>query len=144
MKRILQVVLLVAIVFSANSAFSQKKFVKNHCLPVLEPFVYNGQLNSAMLAEGDVAELLLTFYSGQDYRLLICSQEVLENVEFKLFDTNKNLIFSNKDHDFINYWDFTSNTTQQLVVRVKVPKQENETDIVQSGYVSILVGFKEQ
>ncbi|RLD49549.1 MAG: hypothetical protein DRI94_11025, partial [Bacteroidetes bacterium] len=123
--------------------YSQKRFVKNKCLPVLKPFVYNGQLNSANLAEGDIAELLLTFCGGQNYRILICSPEVLGNVEFKLFDTNKNLIFSNKDHDYINYWDFTSNTTQQLVVRVKVPKQEDSGDIKQSGYVSILVGFKE-
>ncbi len=135
------IVLILAISFT--NVYSQKRFVKNKCLPVLKPFVYNGQLNSANLAEGDIAELLLTFYGGQDYRILVCSQEVLGNVEFKLFDTNKNLIFSNKDHDYINYWDFTSNTTQQLVVRVKVPKQEDSGDIKQSGYVSILVGFKE-
>jgi len=135
------IVLILAISFT--NVYSQKRFVKTKCLPVLKPFVYNGQLNSANLAEGDIAELLLTFYGGQDYRILVCSQEVLGNVEFKLFDTNKNLIFSNKDHDYINYWDFTSNTTQQLVVRVKVPKQEDSGDIKQSGYVSILVGFKE-
>ncbi len=143
MKRILQVVLLITIIFSVNSVYAQKKFVKNHCLPVLAPFVYNGQLNTATLSEGEVAELVLTFYSGQDYRVLVCAQEVLDSVEFKLFDTNENLIFSNADHDFINYWDFTSNSTQQLVVRVIVPKQEIKSEIIQSGYVSILVGFKE-
>lgn len=141
--KISRTLITIILILSISNVFSQKRFVKNKCLPVLKPFVYNGQLNSANLAEGDVAELMLTFYAGQDYRLLICSQEVLGNVEFKLFDTNKNLIFSNRDHDYINYWDFTSNTTQQLIVRVKVPKLEDSGEIKQSGYVSILVGFKE-
>lgn len=141
--KISRTLITIILILSISNVFSQKRFVKNKCLPVLKPYVYNGQLNSANLAEGDVAELMLTFYAGQDYRLLICSQEVLGNVEFKLFDTNKNLIFSNRDHDYINYWDFTSNTTQQLIVRVKVPKLEDSGEIKQSGYVSILVGFKE-
>ncbi len=140
--KINKLLILLILTISFSGVYSQKRFVRNKCLPVLKPYVYNGQLNSANLAEGDIAELLLTFYAGQDYRILVCSQEVLGNVEFKLFDTNKNLIFSNKDHDYINYWDFTSNTTQQLIVRVKVPKQE-DSEIKQSGYVSILVGFKE-
>ena len=143
MMKISRIFIVLILALSISNVYSQKRFVKTKCLPVLKPYVYNGQLNSANLAEGDVAELLLTFYGGQDYRILVCSQEILGNVEFKLFDTNKNLIFSNKDHDYINFWDFTSNTTQQLIVRVKVPKQEVESEIPLSGYVSILVGFKE-
>jgi hypothetical protein len=120
-----------------------KGFTKKECLPGLKPYVYNGQLNSAVLNEGDVAELLLTFYGGQDYRIYVCSQEMLGNIEFKLLDTDRNPIFFNKDHDYVKYWDFKSNSTQQLIVQVRVPQGLSKTDIVQSGCVSILVGFKE-
>ena len=120
-----------------------KGFTKKEFLPGLKPYVYNGQLNSAVLNEGDVAELLLTFYGGQDYRLYVCSQEALGNVEFKLLDTDRNPIFYNKDHDYVKFWDFKSNGTQQLIVQVRVPNSETQSDIVQSGCVSILVGFKE-
>ena len=120
-----------------------KGFTKKECLPELKPFVYNGQLNSAVLNEGDVAELLLTFYNGQDYRVFVCSQPILGNVEFRLLDTDRNVIFYNKDHDFIKFWDFKSNSTQQLIVQVRVPTGESRSEIVQSGCVSILVGFKE-
>lgn len=133
--------LLICIPFFANSQC--KGFTKKECLPGIKPFVYNGQLNSAVLNEGDVAELLLTFYSGQDYRIFVCSQETLGNVEFKLIDTDRNTMFYNKDHDFVKFWDFKSNATQQLIVQVRVPQNDAVSDIIQSGCVSILVGFKE-
>ena len=136
---ILALVIALPVVVNAQC----KGFTKKECLPAIKPFVYNGQLNSAVLNEGDVAELLLTFYSGQDYRIYVCSQELLGNVEFKLLDTDRNTIFYNKDHDFVKFWDFKSNATQQLIVQVRIPASETQTEIVQSGCVSILVGFKE-
>jgi len=120
-----------------------KKFVKNNCLPDLEPYIYNGQLNSAVFQEGDIAEVYLTFYSGQENRLLICSQEILGNVEFRVLDLDGNVLFHNKDHDFVKFWDFSSNTTQQLSVQVKIPQGESVGGMVQSGCIAILVGFKE-
>ena len=120
-----------------------KSFTKKTCLPNLEPYIYNGQLNSAVLSEGDVAELLLTFYGGQEYRINICSHELLGDILFQVFDTEKTLLFDNKDKELTNTWDFTSNSTQQLIVRVTVPEEKNRSGMVQSGCVSILVGFKE-
>ena len=147
MKKLLNIFLFVAILTSLPLlSFTQcKGFTKKHCLPALEPYLYNGQLNSAILNEGDVAELLLTFYGGQEYRILVCSQDMLGTVEFKLFDTERNEIFSNKEHDLVNVWDFNANSTQQLIVQVKVPApiEDSKTEIVNSGCVSILVGFKE-
>jgi hypothetical protein len=145
MKRVSGFILVLALLAGlTQSGFSQcKGFTKKECLPKIKPYVYNGQLNSAILNEGDVAELLLTFYAGQDYRVFVCNQEILGKVEFKLMDTNHNPIFSNKDNDFVEYWDFKSNSTQQLIIQVKVPQGESNSNIVQSGCVSILVGFKE-
>lgn len=146
MKRALKILALVALIAAFPiTGFSQcKGFTKKQCLPVLEPYLYNGQLNSAVLSEGDVAELLLTFYGGQDYRILVCTQEMLGKIEFKLLDTERNEIFYNKEHDFTNNWDFNANSTQQLIVQVIVPPGEKKSDIVNSGCVSILIGFKEK
>lgn len=118
-----------------------KTFTKNKCKPLLSPYIYNGQLNSAILSEGDFAELILTFYSNQEYRIVICSEESLGKVTFKLSDLNGNEIFSNKDYNFKNYWDFSTNTTQQLRVEVSVPDSKNKEEITKTGCVSILVGF---
>jgi hypothetical protein len=133
----------MAIVFPFIVNAQCKGFTKKECMPSLKPYVYNGQLNSAVLNEGDVAELLLTFYSGQDYRIFVCAQDMLGNIEFKLLDTDRNTIFYNKDHDLVKFWDFKSNSTQQLIVQVRVPVAEVKSEIVQSGCVSILAGFKE-
>ncbi|MFH2143574.1 MAG: hypothetical protein ABIJ97_14200 [Bacteroidota bacterium] len=145
MKNIFRSVVLL-LVFVGISFFADaqcKSFTKKNCLTDIEPYVYDGQLNSAILTEGDVAELILTLYGGQDYRILVCGQDVLGDIEFNLFDTNRNLIFSNKDHDFVKSWDFKSNSTQQLIVQVIVPKQESNIDMLHNGCVSILKGFKE-
>jgi hypothetical protein len=143
MKKLLTSILLLAFVFVfSTDSFSQcKGFTKKECLPVLDPYIYNGQLNSALLNEGDVAELLLTFYGNQEYRLLICSQEILGDVEFSLLDKDRNLIFTNKDHNYVDMWDFTSTSTQQLIVEVVIPESTNEGGDIVSGCVSILVGF---
>lgn len=97
----------------------------------------------AVLNSGEVAELVVTFYKDQDYRLFVCSQENLGKVEFKLLDSDRNTLFCNKDHDFVNYWDFHSNATQQLIVQVLVPQVDEGNTITESGCISILIGFKE-
>lgn len=145
MKKVLYSLLFIGLMAGAplESNAQCKSFTKKTCLPNLSPYVYNGQLNSAVLAEGDVAELLLTFYGGQDYRINICSHETLGKMQFQVYDTEKNLLFDNTENEFVNLWDFKSNSTQQLIVRVTVPEEKNRSGMVQSGCVSILVGFKE-
>ena len=127
-------------VFTADAQC--KSFTKKNCLPKLAPYVYNGQLNSAVLTQGDVAELVLTFYPDQDYRIFVCHDESLGDVGFELYDANKHLLFSNKDNDNQPYWDFTTNVTMQIVVRVIIPEKPDNQVSVKSGCVSILVGFK--
>lgn len=128
----------------AVHAQCSKAWVRKKCIPKITPFIHNGQMNSTMLREGQSADLSLTVYSGQDYRILICHDEVLENVNFKLYDANKKVIFDSHDHNNTDVWDFKVKTTMQLRVEVEVDKNEDSTNgIVNSGCVSILVGFKQ-
>ena len=66
----------LALVTSVNSFSQCKGFVKKQ-IPKLAPFIHNGQINSSVLLSGDHAELTLTFYSGQNYRILVSNQETL-------------------------------------------------------------------
>ncbi len=126
--------------FAANSYSQCKTFTKSKCNPKLSPYIYNGQLNSAVLNEGDVAELMLTFYSDHDYRIVVCAAGEVEPVTFSLKDNAGNVIFSNEDHNLVDTWDFHTNSTQQLRVEVGVPEDDNPKK-QKSGCVSILVGF---
>ena len=131
-------------VLSVFAAHSQcKPFIKKQCMPQLAPFTSDGQLNNATLRAGESAELELTFYSGQNYRLFICAQEALGLVHFKLMDLNRNILFNSeslKEHK--NYWDFNIENTQQMIVEVSAASA-GKNDIIPSGCVAIIVGFKD-
>jgi hypothetical protein len=144
---VLSLVLAALFILDGSKAFAQcKSFTKKRCLPQLNPYFHNGQLNSATLMAGEKAELLMTFYSGQDYRLSVCAQPVFENVIFRVLDKNRKQIYSSENHNS-NNWDFHMATTQQLFIEVSVPNSANKTkmiaEMVESGCVSVLVGFKQ-
>ncbi len=137
-KYIIPVLFLLPVLANAQC----RAFTKNKCLPLLEGYVQNDNYNSAVLVPGDEAELLLTFYSGKDYRIVVGSHPVLGDVEFELVDTNDEMIYSNKTADNKSVFDFKMSNTQQLIVRVRVPKQDGA--ISHEGCVTVLVGSKEK
>ncbi len=133
----------VALLTSGTASAQCKSFVKKQ-IPKLSPFIHNGQINSSVLLSGDHAELTLTFYSGQTYRIMVGSQETLGDVWFVMKDGNKAQLFSSKDQGKkLDYWDFTVESTQQLTIEMMVPDSDAPSGLVPSGCVSILVGFKQ-
>jgi len=127
----------------ANTSSAQcNTFVKKKCMPNVAPFTQNGQMNTSTLTAGQSAEMNLTFYAGQDYRILVCFQEQLGDVTFKVMDASRKVIFDSKEHSYADFWDFKVKNTQQLIVEVTAPPAELRTSIVPSGCVSVLVGFK--
>jgi hypothetical protein len=119
-----------------------RAFTKNKCLPLLDGYVQNDNYNSAVLVPGDEAELLLTFYSGKEYRIVVGSHPILGDVEFEIVDTNDEMIYNSKTSDNKSLFDFKMSNTQQLIVKVRVPKQDSA--IQHEGCVTVLVGSKEK
>lgn len=120
-----------------------KSFTKNTCRPILEEFIPNENFNSTMLVPGDEAELKLTFYGGQEYRLVVCGHPVLGELEFTVMDKKKNVLYERKEKDQNNFFDFKLESTQQFLVNVNVPVKENPNDLIHEGCVSVMVGYKE-
>ena len=139
--KLFALIILVSIHFSGYGQC--KGFTKNKCIPVLAPFIHNGQMNSTTLLAGEKAELQMIFYSGQDYRLMVCAQPILGDVSFRLMDKNKKEVFNSKDQDYVQFWDFNVVSTQQFFIEVDVPASTSKTQLVENGCVSILVGFKQ-
>ena len=127
------------------AAFSQcRSFTKKKCLPQLEGYIQNDNFNSAVLIPGDEAELLLTFYADKEYRLLVCGHPVLGDLEFEILDTDEELIYSNKDNEENkSSFDFKVASTQQLIVRIRVPESETTGALIHEGCVSVMIGSKE-
>lgn len=99
-------------------------------------------MNSTTLSAGQSTELSMTFSSGQAYRILVCSQEILGDVTFKVMDLSHKVVFDSKDNNYPDFWDFKVKNTQQFIVHVDTPKSNSPSSILPSGCVSILVGFK--
>lgn len=121
-----------------------RSFTKKKCLPELGEYIQNDNFNSAVLVPGDEAELLLTFYADKEYRLLVCTHPILGEVQFEVLDADEKLIYSNEDKKNKSMFDFKVASTQQLIVRIKVPESETENNsLVHEGCVSVMVGSKE-
>ena len=113
------------------------------CIPALGEYVPNENFNSAILIPGDEAELMMTFYAGQDYRVLICTEDILGEVGFKLTDYNGKTIFDSENLDAA-FMDFSVDHTQQVKVNLTVPDRASPNNLVHQGCATVLVGYKEK
>jgi hypothetical protein len=142
MKRSIILFLLVAV--AAFTGISNcKAFFKKKCRPQIAPYTHDGQMNNAVLRPGDKAELMLTFNSGKEYRLLICAMEYLGKVKFKVMDIDRNEIYTNEKERDKRSFDFKVTSTQQMIVEIEVPdKAASSHDLMTEGCVNVLVGYK--
>jgi hypothetical protein len=147
MLRVLGITIVVGSLWVASGAdalaLCDKVWVKKKCMPKIVPFTHNGQVNMVDMKEGQKTESMLTFYSGQDYRILVCAEETLENIAFTVFDATGRMIFDSKTKNNTDVWDFRVKTTSQLKVVVDVGKNDDSNGTA-TGCVSVLVGFKSQ
>lgn len=104
-------------------------------------YIPGENFNAAKLSPGDVAELEMTFYQGEKYRLLVASHPILDTVLFQVSDMQGNVLFDNAKNNKTNHFDFSVAGTQELVVSLSVPKSENAR-LKPQGCVTILVGRK--
>ncbi|PCJ27625.1 MAG: hypothetical protein COA97_03115 [Flavobacteriales bacterium] len=139
-------VILASFVLTINANAQCKRYTKKYCLPSLSPYMHNGQLTSAVLNPGDSADVEMTFNAGKEYRILVCNQEQIGNVQFKVLDKTRKILYKSDPEDESPYWDFKVENTQQFIIQLTVPakkKDVQKTDMMPTGCVSLLVGFKE-
>jgi hypothetical protein len=140
--RIIPVLAMFMIATTVNVEAQCKAFAKKVCLPELGSYTHDGNYHAAVLVEGEEAELYKTFYSDMDYRVAICGEDKLPDIEFKILDANKNVLYSNKDANYARTWDFKLQSSQQLKLIIKVNTFNKPGEVPASGCVSIMFGFK--
>lgn len=142
--KFLKIILPILLILPLMSSAQCRSFTKKKCLPELEGYAQNDNFNSAVLIPGDEAELLLTFYAGKEYRLLVCAHPVLGKVEFEVLDTDDEVIYNSDDEvEDEHLFDFKVASTQQLIVRIRVPESESPSSLIHEGCVSVMIGSKE-
>jgi len=148
MKKILTVFILASVFISVSTNISAqcKAFAKKVCKSELIPYIHDGNYTAAILTEGEEADFYKTFYADQQYRLVVCGSESLPQIEFRVVDANRNVLYNNKDHNMAKSWDFKVESSQQLRIIIKVPTsgaKKPDSEIL-SGCVAIMIGFKDK
>ena len=144
MKHLHSIIAALLLVALPSVAHAQcRSFAKNKCMPAMAPYKFNETFNAAQLAPGEDAQVDLTFYSGQEYRLLVCSHPILGQVNWQLSDASGKALFESTANDPKDHFDFKVATTQKLTVHIDVPSADKGgNNMLTVGCVSILLGYK--
>ncbi len=144
MKTIKLLTLLTLILGMHSQAFSQcKGFTKRNCLSDLSPYISNGQLIAAKMVKGQEAEIELNFQKNIDYRLIICAEDFLEGLSYRLIDEDDNVFTAKTLKGVSSTIDFEVSENSELKLQITIPEKESNTGIIRNGCVSILIGFRE-
>jgi hypothetical protein len=104
-----------------------------------DQFVSDGQNYQALLFNNaETAEFSSTLLGGTIYRIAACSGLTDGNLCFWIYDTKRNLLFTNKDFKNAPYWDFLVNNTVDCIIEAKLDAKNTG-----SGRAVILIGFKQ-
>ena len=140
MKKIFRSIFILILGFIVPLAsFSQcKNFDEAACKTRLAPYVNYGNYISTVLTSGEYAELNMNFFSNQEYRLAICGLEKIKDLEFRVYDSDHNLLFKNKDKGFTRTWDFKLESSQMLIIAIIIPESKPAV----TGCIAIQNGLK--
>ncbi len=116
---------------------SQEDQLLKGCIDSLRaPFVLGDRSMKAFLTGNEVAEFRTTFLSGNIYRIVSCSHEPYL-IQFSVYDTNRNLLFSSANYKNVSLWDFKMEGSMECIIEARLNKE-----VAESGMVFLLVGFR--
>ncbi len=122
----------------AMSGFSQCDSLAGICEQhIHSSYITDGQAYRALLAGDDIAEFKTTMFGGNTYRIAACSGENDGNLIFRIYDQEKNLLFTNSDYSNAPFWDFVIQNT--MVVSIEAALDQTRSA---SGCAILVIGFK--
>ncbi len=124
--------------FSKSDVYAQCDGIANTCEQhIIREFISDGQAYRALLSGADVAEFETTLLGGNTYRIAACSGTSDSNLIFRIFDEEKNLLFSNSDYSNAPYWDFSIENTMVLTIEATLDVTRST-----SGCAVLVIGFE--
>lgn len=129
---------LILFSFFATQSIAQCDEIASKCEQhIRAQYITDGQAYRALLSGSDVAEFQTTLFSGNTYRIAACSGNADGNLIFRIFDQERNLLFSNTEHSNAPYWDF--NVTYSMQVTIEATLDESKSE---SGCAVLVIGFR--
>ena len=131
-------ILLFTLAVSGN-AFSQCDTIADMCMKhISSDFLSDGQQYRALLRSDEMAEFDVTLYGGSKYRISACSGFTDGNLIFTILDKERNILFSNNEHQMSPYWDFQVTSTLDAIIEARLKPSDSE-----SGCAVMLIGFQQ-
>jgi len=141
-KGILKLVLIIGGLIIVNTVSAQMgDTIASSCAKHLQnSYISDGQQYRALLMNVDeTAEFHTTLYGGTIYRVAACSGLTDGNLVFSVYDTERNLLFTNSEFKNAPYWDFKITNTLDCIIEAKL-----DGGTQGSGRAVVLIGFKQQ
>lgn len=137
MKKIYSSLVLLLLLLIPTQGNSQAEAVEASCKACFQaPFIVTGKPFRALLTGDEVAEFNVTFFSGTTYRIAAGSANK-NYIIINVFDSDRNLLFSNRDYDNATYWDFTVEGYIDCIVEARL-----DDSMASSGFAILMTGFK--
>lgn len=134
---------ILAFIFAVNFGVkAQCDTIANICAKhIISSFISDGQQYRALLLNSEeTAEFRTTFFSETIYRIAACSGTTDGNLIFSIYDEERHLLFSNKNHKNAPYWDFKIKSTLDCIIEAQIDVNRNQG----SGCAVMLIGFKQK
>ena len=127
-----------SLLFLSRPASAQVEQLQNICSLYFSPeYISDGQEYFASLKPDQKVEFRTTFYGDNTYRIVACTNLKKGDLVFTVFDTEKNLLFSNASYNYSQYWDFKFASTITCIIQVDVKNIK-----FTPGFVMLLIGYR--
>ena len=134
----LTVVLFFAFLGLNQKAEAQITQLQHICSLYFSPeYISDGQEYFAQLEPNRKVEFRTPFFGDNTYRIVACTNLTNSDLIFSVYDTEKNLLFSNADYNLSPYWDFRFTSTVTCIIQIDVRSQK-----FTPGFVMMLIGYK--
>lgn len=131
-------IILIIILLLSNILNAQDE-LNVRCEKYLDkPFVSDGQQYRAIIDTLKNAKFKVIFYGNTTYRVICCSDSKDGKIVYNLYDSQKNLLFTNKKHYYTPYWNFQFKETTYCTIEVQKEAFENN-----KSEVMLIIGFKQ-
>jgi hypothetical protein len=100
-------------------------------------YISDGQQYMSLLTGEDAAEFKILFFENTEYRISACSSTPDVELEYNVYDKERNLLFSSQDQGNSPYWNFKFKHTMECFIEAKIAEGGP-----QSGIALLMIGFK--
>lgn len=134
-------------VVSESKAQDCKKFhLYSYCMQYPGPkYKMEGQSRSNIIGLGDKLIYSVIFYGNRNYQLFFCTSEEFLPIHYVLRDANTNeLIYDNKNDDYIETIGLNIENTRRIKVEVSVLGTEESRETIENyfGCLGFLLQYK--